>query len=126
MDSSELVEKVDRDPALSGDEKETAITMYGQDKEFSIYTAKPTVMKSLLKHDHFNLNWARVILEGSDGREPDRVEERAALHEMAGDIVALKGEMPVGLLTVKSKPRTNNHQSSIVNSETIDPSVFED
>lgn len=121
MTDSELVEKVDRDPVLSGDEKETTITMYGQDKQFRIFSAKPTIVKSLLKHDHFEIDWSRVVSDG----ETRRVEEREELGNVDGDIVAVNGKMSVGVLTVKSKPRANNHQSSIVSAETIDPSVFE-
>ena len=121
MTDTELADRVDRDPELSGDEKETSISMYGQDKHFTIYSAKPTVVKSLLEHDHFDLSWARVLEDG----EPERVRDRATLHEVEGDIVAVRGEMPVGVLTVKSKPRANNHQSSVVTAETIDSSVFE-
>jgi hypothetical protein len=121
MSDSALIERVDRDPKLSGDEKETTITMYGQDKEFDIFSAKPTVIKSLLKHDHFELGTARVLRE--DGA--DRVHSRDQLKEVSGDIVTVEGKMPIGVLTVKSKPRANNHQSSIVNSETIDSSVFD-
>lgn len=121
MPDSELVDKVDRDPLLSGDEKETTITMYGQDKYFKIFSAKPTIIKSLLKHDHFDLDWARMIV----GDDKKRIEDWEELHNTDGDIVALEGEMPVGVLTVKSKPRANNHQSSIVSAETIDSSVFE-
>jgi hypothetical protein len=117
----QLVDKVDRDPKLNGDEKETTIAMCGQDKHFTIFSAKPTVIKSLLKHDHFELIWARVISK----TETQRVTDRKELYETSGDIVGIKGKMPVGVLTVKSKPRANNNQSSIVNSETIDSSVFE-
>jgi hypothetical protein len=121
MPSEELVSKVDRDPMLSGDEKETTISMCGQDKHFTIFSAKPTVVKSLLKHDHFDIVWARVLVD--DGAK--RFEQRSKLSDTDGEIVAVKGKMPVGVLTVKSKPRANNNQSSIVNSETIDSSVFE-
>lgn len=57
--------------------------------------------------------------------ESSRVDNRDALPPAEGSIVAVEGEMPVGVLTVKSKPRADNNQSSIVNSETIDSSVFE-
>jgi hypothetical protein len=33
--------------------------------------------------------------------------------------------MPIGALTIESKPRTTDHRSSIVNAETVDPSVFQ-
>ena len=121
MPNTDLSDRVNRDPELNADEKETTISMYGQDKHFRIHTAKPTVIKSLLKHDHFELEWARVI--GAD--EANQLEARSQVKETDGDIVAVTGQMPVGVLTVKSKPRANNHQSSIVNSETIDSSVFE-
>jgi len=122
MSDSELADRVDRDPKLGGDEKETTITMCGQDKHFDIFSAKPTVIKSLLQHDHFQLEWARVL----DDEGGERVKDEESLKGQDGDIVAVSGEMPVGVLTVKSKPRANNHQSSIVSHETIDSSVFND
>jgi hypothetical protein len=121
MSTGGLSDRVNRDPKLSGDEKETTITMYGQDKHIHIFSAKPTVMKSLLKHDYFELESARVVKNGKS----KTVGSRDELETVDGDIVAVEGEMPVGVLTVKSKPRVNNHQSNIVNSETIDSSVFE-
>ena len=121
MTESDLTGRVDSDPKLTGDEKETTITMYGMDKRFSIFSAKPTVIKSLLEHDYFDLVNARLVNdEGSV-----RVDSRHDIGTKEGDIVAVKGTMPIGVLTVKSKPRANNHQSSIVTAETIDSSVFE-
>lgn len=121
MSEVSLAEKVDRDPELSGSEKETTISMYGDSKRFEIYSAKPTIVKSLLKHDYFDMEWARVL----EGDESSYYENRKDLEAVDGDIVAVRGSLPVGTLTVKSKPRANNHQSSIVSTETIDPSVFE-
>lgn len=118
--SPDLVERVDRDPKLSGEEKETTISMYGGDKRFAIYSAKPTIVKSLLEHDHFEVTWLRVLGDGVT-----EVETRAAARGLDGDVVAVRGTLPVGTLTVKSKPRANDHQSSVVNTETVDPSVFE-
>lgn len=121
MSESTLADKVDRDPQLSGSEKETTITMYGDDKRFKMYSAKPTVVKSLLRHDHFELEWARVL----DDETSEYYENKDALQGVKGKIVAVEGTLPVGVLTVKSKPRANDHQSSIVSWETIDPSVFD-
>lgn len=122
MSETTLAQKVDRDPELTGSEKETTITMYGDDKRFTIYSAKPTIVKSLLKHDYFEMEWARVLKNGAS----NNYESVAELEETDGKIVAIKGTFPVGTLTIKSKPRANNHQSSIVSTETIDSSVFED
>lgn len=122
MTSTELTERVAPHPRLSGSEKETAITMYGDGKEFTIFSAKRTIVRSLLEHDHFETKWASV----ADGDDVVRIEGQEAVEESEGDIVAIEGTLPVGTLTVKSKPRANNHQSSIVSTETIDSSVFGD
>jgi hypothetical protein len=55
MSDADLTEKVDRDPMLGGAEKETSITMLGDAKQFVIRSAKPTIIKSLLEHDHFEM-----------------------------------------------------------------------
>lgn len=122
MTETTLTEKVDRDPTLSASEKETTISMYGDDKRFTIYSAKPTIVKSLLKHDFFEMDWARVL----NGERTTDVEVMSELENIDGHIVAIEGTLPIGTLTVKSKPRANNHQSSIVSTEGIDPSVFGD
>lgn len=125
---SDLYELVEPDPKLSGDEKETMISMYGTEKTYTIHSGKPTVVRSLLQHDHFDLRSARV-------RYPDDHTERGSAGststafnreqcEDAEAIYAVTGEMPVGTLTVKSKPRTNNHQSSIVSHETVSADAF--
>jgi hypothetical protein len=59
---------------------------------------------------------------------PDGIEsydERAALKASVETIAAVTGEMPIGALTIESKPRTTDHRPSIVNAETVDPSVFQ-
>lgn len=120
MEETELSDRVEPHPRLSGSEKETAITMYGDGEQYTIYSAKPTIVKSLLKHDHFEMNWTQVLVDD----RPTRVEEWDELQETTGDIVAIEGELPVGTLTVKSKPRVRNIQSGIVSTETVDSSVF--
>lgn len=121
MSEPDVTEKVSRDPDLSGAEKETTLTMMGDEKRFDIYSAKPTIIKSLLKHNHFDMKWAQVLNESGH----KRISEREKLGDIDGDIVGIKGEMPVGTLTIKYKPRTNNHQSSIISTDTVDSSVFE-
>lgn len=121
MSKNEFSERVGPHPRLTGSEKETAITMYGDDEKFRIFSAKPTIVKSLLKHDHFEMSWAQL----ANDNNLSEVTSRDQLRETDGDIVAIEGTLPIGTLTVKSKPRANNHQSSIVSWDTIDPSVFE-
>lgn len=116
----ELVDRVDRDTSLNGAEKETTITMLGDAKQFTIYSAKPTIVKSLLKHDHFEMDWARVI----NAESLTKFKDISDLTDSSGDIVAISGRMPIGVLNIKYKPRTKNHQSQIITTETVDPSVF--
>lgn len=121
MAKENLTDRVAPHPDLSGAEKETTVSMYGDSKEYSIFSAKPTIIKSLLRHDHFEIDWA--VVASNDSTE--QVTGADALYDSNGDIVTIEGTLPVGTLTVKSKPRANNNQSSIVSWETVDPSVFE-
>lgn len=121
MSDTEFNERVGPHPRLTGSEKETAITMYGDGERFTIYSAKPTIVKSLLKHDHFEIGWAQL----ANDDEMTDIEDREQLRDSDGDIVAIEGTLPVGTLTVKSKPRVSNRQSGIVSTETVDSSVFE-
>ena len=114
------VSRVGPDPLLSGDEKETTLSMYGLDKHYTIHSAKPTIIKALLQHDEFTLTRARVV----DGEDASRVTMREDLRKTPGEIVQIVSQLPAGTLTIKSKPRANNHQSSIVNYDSVDPAVF--
>lgn len=122
MTIEDLAERVGPHPNLGGAEKETTISMYGDSKKYTIFSAKPTIVRSLLKHEHFEFDWAVVANNGST----ERLMDIDTLRESDGEIVSIEGSMPIGTLTVKSKPRSNNHQSSIVSWKTIDPSVFGD
>lgn len=116
---TDIADLAERDPALSVREKETTIRMAADEKSFHVMSEKRTIVSSLLQHPEFELSWARVV----NGDETTRVSETNELREVDA-IYAVAGRMPVGCLTVKSKPRSNNHQSSVVNSETIDADAF--
>lgn len=118
MNDEDLIEKVTSDPDLNAAEKETSITMYGDGKNAQIFSAKATIVKSLLQHDHFEADW---IGGEKDGVDEKREEDHA---DDLDEIYSTSGTVPIGILTVKSKPRSNNNQSSIVNHKTIDPEAF--
>jgi len=94
--------------------------MYGLDKHYTIHSAKPPIIKSLLQHNEFRLTRARIV----DGEDASRVTPREELSKTPGEIVQVVGQLPVGTLTIKSKPRANSHQSNIENYESVDPAVF--
>jgi hypothetical protein len=109
---------VTSNPDLNAAEKETGITMYGDDRRMKIFSSKATVVKSLLQHDHFEAEWF-------GGSKNDCYQRRESGHEEDLDaIYSICGTAPIGMLTVKSKPRSNNHQSSIVNHKGVDPEAF--
>lgn len=118
MIDNDLIENVQSNPNINAAEKETTMTMYGDEKELSIFSAKATVVKSLIRNDHFEPEW----VGGDDGSGYTTVEPSQA-HTLNA-IYSISGTAPVGLLTVKSKPRSNNNQSSIVNWKGVDPDAF--
>jgi|APHM01.1.fsa_nt_gi hypothetical protein len=117
-----LHERVESDDKLTGDEKETTITMCGTDKQFNIFSAKATVVRSLLQHDNFDTTW----VSGLSNDDYVRVESRQEASELLDVVYGIKGKMPVGCLSVKSKPRTKNRQSDVVTHETVSSDVWDD
>jgi len=117
--TNELIDQVENDPDLNSAEKESSVTFLGDEKRFTIFSAKRTIVKSLLEHDNFEVKWLQIDKNGKKVRVDDP--------ENVGDstIYSVSGTMPIGCLTIKSKPRSNNHQSSVVNSETIDADAFQ-
>jgi hypothetical protein len=119
-----LHELVTSDPHRNAMEKETSIVFEGDVSEATITSAKPTIVRSLLQHDEFELDAAEAPKD-TDGHGTFRSTEPHRLRE-AGDIYAVTGRIPIGCLTVKSVPRSNDHQSKVVNHETIREGAFGD
>lgn len=120
--TDDLHERVEPDDELSGDEKETTISMYGTDEAMTVYSEKATVVRDLLRHDNLEV----LMITGLDDETYVRVDDREAARERLDVIHGVKGEMPVGCLTVKSKPRSNDYQSSIVSHETVSSEAWGD
>ena len=111
-----LVERVSNDPNRESMEKETGITMLGDAKEMRVFSAKRALIVRLIKHPHFDPEWYSV--EGS------RVDP-SEIADTQGDIWAVSGKMPIGCLTIKSKPRSTNYQSQVVNFEGVPEDAFQ-
>jgi hypothetical protein len=120
----DLTEKVETDDGLEPMERETNITIEGDKKEMRIYSAKKTVVKSLLEHDHFELHHANATTD-TDNKYPYQTFYNREQLESAEAIYTVTGTMPLGCLTVKSAPRSNNNISSVVNAEGVDPEAFD-
>jgi len=115
-----MTDKVESDPNRTGAEKETGISFLGDEKVATVSSAKKTIVKSLLNHEEFEYSYFSVY--DGDSYRTVRSEDEILEEE---SIVFVSGEIPIGCLTIKSSPRSNNHQSSVVNAEKIDPDAFE-
>ena len=119
VEMADLAERVENDTDRQIVEKETTISAHGNEDVLHVFAAKKTVVKSLLKHNHFDLDWAEGGNEDYTSRyDADEIHEADAIY-------AVSGTMPLGVLTVKSKPRSQNNISSVVNHKTVDPDAFE-
>ena len=97
--------------------------MYGDSKEATIHSFRPSVVRSLLQHDHLEVT--EIIGRNNDGSMV-RADDRTTAQERLRVIHAVTGKIPVGCLKVKSTRRSNNHQSNIVSNETTSRNVRED
>jgi hypothetical protein len=121
-DRIELTElPVETDPNISINEREFNCTVTGREDEMHIFAGLKTVVKSLLNHDLFEPYQVRIAV--GDGCRTIAFNDQ--IPDSATAIYSVWGTMPVGCLTVKSVTRSQNNVSSVVNSETVDPSVFE-
>lgn len=121
-----LVENVQSHSRMSKMEKETSIHFTGDADEATITTYKATIVKSLLKHDYAEVY--RVVVERQE--QPHRIVD---VEEDGWDVVAdetivgCHARLPIGCLTVKGSPRSNNYQSSIVTTASEMPEgVYDD
>jgi len=114
-----LADKVESDPRRKSHEKETGISFLGDEEEMRVVSAKPTIVRSLLKHDYSDLNWVEIEKEETSTtvRDIENIDENDIIYAVSVDI-------PIGCLTIKSSPKSNNYQSSVINTKSIDPEAF--
>lgn len=106
---SDLVGRVEPDPALSGDEKGFTINAGGTQKVARVFTDKPTMVKSLLEHDY-------AKLEKATGKIADTYKTVSGMEITSlNDIYAVWVHVPLGVLTLKGTPRGTNTHSAIMN-----------
>jgi hypothetical protein len=123
--SEDLVENVQSHSRMSKMEKETSIHFCGDEEEASITSYKATIVKSLLEHDYAEVY--RVVVETEEvSHKAVEVEDDDWDVVVDETIVGCHARLPIGCLTVKGSPRSNNYQSSIITTETEMPDgVFE-
>jgi len=119
----ELHKRVEADSNLSRAEKETTISMYGDSKEATIHSFRPSVVRSLLQHDHLEVT--EIIGRNNNGSMV-RADDRTTAQEQLRVIHGVTGKIPVGCLKVKSTRRSNDHHQDIVSNKTASRNVRKD
>ena len=110
--TSHLSEYVDAYDRWSASERETSIHFAYGDQIAEVYTAERTVAKHLLENGPFRADELTVLVD-------DTLRYRDPSEHKGETIVAVKGTLPIGALSVKSDPRIDDYHSSIVS--TYDP-----
>ena len=122
-EQADLVGNVASHTSLSSAEKETGIHFAGDESAFTVTTYKPTIVKSLLEHDHAEV-YRYIVSTESGGHRSVSAHEVQPSDLTDETIVGCHATMPIGTLSIKSVPRTENYQSQIVTSKTIDEDAF--
>ena len=100
------------DPALSPSERETIFRFAADDDAVAFFTEEPGIGRRLIAHPHTTVSAVRVLQAGATHRKrPTEYEE--------GDIVAVRGEAPVGVLKVGKSPRTTGGPAEVVSKDVL-------
>jgi len=122
----DLIDCVESTSHTTGEAAETATHMAGTDEQMTVTSYKNTVVRSLLEHDHADISW--LVCESNDGGHK-RFESVEDVWDTFDEptVLGITVAMPVGCLSIKGTPRTNDHHSSVVSvpSDAPDPEDFE-
>lgn len=99
--------------ALAKEEQESGITLLGTADRYQLTTYKPTIVRSILRHDYADIEWVYVY-------HPDHQNER--VHDLEsvdvhapGHVEGVCATLPIASLSIKGVPRQRNGHSTIVN-----------
>jgi hypothetical protein len=113
----QAVEAVREDPGLTTQEKELGITMVKDQDYCRVYSEIGSITRGLLGHKHAGIGEVRVS-------DDDRFGARFGLDEWKADqgpITGVKAYVPVGLVKIQAKPRSNNQLNRIVSTHNPEP-----
>lgn len=106
-----LAQYVDTD--LHPDEQETSISFFGRADRFKITTYSPPMVRKLLRHSYAEIEWVYQMDGGEQGVRRELPSE-SALEKARPRIEGVCATLPLGALTIKGKPRKQDHHSDIV------------
>ena len=111
----ELVDRVAPDPDLKLKERETTFTFADDEDRARVHAASPGIVRRLLAHDEVSIISATI----HDGEGIENISGDA-LRDSTGDIVSIRGRVPVGCLSVKAVARNNNQAANVVSDGVFD------
>lgn len=117
MESDELKTLVENDEAqvqtdnrLGQAETEVTLTATKENRQFAVYAEIPSIIRGLIRNDTFQTEAVRFQRHGTvelDDVTHDMVEE--------DDVVAIRGKLPLGALSVPKSARQNDNFNQIIN-----------
>jgi hypothetical protein len=106
----QAVEAVREDPGLTTQEKELSITTAKDQDYCRVYSEIGSITRRLLCHQHVRIEEVRISDDDRFGARFDWDEWKAD----QGPITGVKAYVPVGLVKIGAKPRSNNQLNRIV------------
>jgi hypothetical protein len=100
---------VESDNELSATEKGFTINGLGNEKFITLFTDKPTMVKSVLEHDLAVIESVSGMKSGS--YETGGVDDLGEFDTVYG----LRARLPLGVLTVKGSSRSSHTHSGVIN-----------
>ena len=115
VDREALVESFQHsDPALSAAEKETVFRFARDEARLEFFSAERGVGRRLILHPDAVLD--AVVLAVGDARP---AKDPAAV-QAGADVVGVRGTLPIGALSVLSKPRDSDQHADVVSDRVYD------
>jgi len=115
IDREALVESFKHsDPALTPAEKETVFRFARDEARLNFFSAERGVGRRLILHPDAVLD--AVVVKSGDARP---AKDPAAV-QVGEDIVGVRGTLPIGALSVLSKPRKSDQHADIVSDRVLE------
>jgi hypothetical protein len=108
IDIDQVVDRVQEDPTLTPEEKETVIRFTKAEDVAHIYTEEGGITRRLLRHPHFDLDEWRVVDDDVWGK---RIGSNAYNGET---VTGVGGRLPIGSLKVRASKRSTSGHADVV------------
>lgn len=119
-DYTDLIDSIASDPDRHGVEIETGILFNNDsdDPNATVHTAETALMRRLLNHPHFDLDWYVTTDDGATVHvQSEQFAEEG--HDGRKPVYAVSGQLPIGCLKISAKPRKNAGNAQVITSTVL-------